>query len=293
MLLLSFFNRIIGPQIYITKPEGLIDELDRSYLNQIKSLLDSSKEDTFFTHYFSSELNTANYTFSLESNWARGRSELAMITAIISEEEPDYTAYEKTLTNFVTKIKNIPKIYKAFYINRGPVEQRDEIKKKFNILNEELEKIYKILSIKRIETEGHLISLNKLKNQKKINLSINILKKLEEISDNADNCFIVFRSRGDAMKLDILPVDADSVVRLAIIFGQQKTVNILQEISKVLTGHEGELSMVFTSGICQEVDRCMYEVYIETEQENLENIVNDIYQIEGILQVETKIIDLQ
>lgn len=293
MLLLSFFNRIIGPQIYITKPEGLIDELDRSYLNQIKSLLDSSKEDTFFTHYFSSELNTANYTFSLESNWARGRSELAMITAIISEEEPDYTAYEKTLTNFVTKIKNIPKIYKAFYINRGPVEQRDEIKKKFNILNEELEKIYKILSIKRIETEGHLISLNKLKNQKKINLSINILKKLEEISDNADNCFIVFRSRGDAMKLDILPVDADSVVRLAIIFGQQKTVNILQEISKVLTGHEGELSMVFTSGICQEVDHCMYEVYIETEQENLEKIVNDIYQIEGILQVETKIIDLQ
>ncbi|MGV9173483.1 MAG: hypothetical protein ACOC44_08965 [Promethearchaeia archaeon] len=294
MLLLTFFNRILGPEVFLTKPESLVDDLDTKYINQIKSLLDSSKENTFFTHYFSSELNTANYTFSIESDWARGRSELAMITAIMSEEEPDYAAYQKTLSNFVNKIKNIPKIYKAFYINRGKAEQRQEIKEKYEILKEELEKIYKILSIKRIETEGHLISLERLKNQKRIELSNNLISQLGELSKNTDeNCFLVFRSRGNVMKLDILPVEADQVIRLAIIFSQKKTVNMLQEISKVFTKHEEDLTMVFTSGMCQEVDKCMYEVYIDTPSEILKRIIDDLYQIDGILQVESKKIKLK
>ncbi|MFO8017331.1 MAG: hypothetical protein R6U96_01745 [Promethearchaeia archaeon] len=294
MLLLTIFHRTIGPQVYMTKPESLVDDLDKKYITQIKSLLDASKENTFFTHYFGRELNTANYTFSIESNWARGRSELAMITAILSEEEPDYSAYKKTLSNFVNRVKKIPQIYKAFYFNRGHPGQKKEVKEKHEILDEELEKIYKILSIKQIETEGHLISLDKLKNQKRIELSNNLISKLEEISEDVDdNCFLVFRSRGNAMKLDILPVKSNEVIRLQVIFSQQKTVNMLQEISKVFTEHEEKLTMVFTSGMCQEADRCIYEVFIHISDEDLTKIIDDLYEIDGILQVESRKISVK
>ncbi|MHA1343100.1 MAG: hypothetical protein ACTSQG_03885 [Promethearchaeota archaeon] len=293
MLLLCYFDRIIGPKVFITYPSNLKEDLDAESLNQIMSLLDSA-DNGFFTHYFS-DLNTANFIFTIKSSWARGRQELIMITAIISEDEPDYTYYERFLTKFIKKIQKIPFIFKAFYLNAGPKDENDEILENYKILKEEIENLYKILSVKKIETEGQLITFENLKQKKKIDLSSDVIKKLESITEKKKNCFLVFRARGDAMKINIitLPRETNKIIRITFIFGEQMTVTVLQEISEIFTRFEDKVSLIFTSGICQEVDKCIYEAYIDTDIDILNEMIEQAYKISGILEIEVKLIGLK
>ena len=292
MLILSYFDRIIGPKIFLTTPQNLMTNLDEEYITQIKSLMGSDNTG-FFTHNFSPELKTANWTFNLSSKWARGRAELLMISIIISEEEPDYSTYEIILSKFVEKIKNIPDLYKAFYINSDAMEDKEEVKKKFTILREELNNLYKIIIIKKIETEGQLVSFSKLNRDKNIELSHEIIKKLGKLTNEKQHCFLVYRTRGRALKLDIIPVETDKIFNLIIMFGEQMTVTVLQRISKIFTKYEDDLKLVFTSGLCVEMDKCIYEVYIDVEMDTLNLLIKDLYNIQGIIEMEVKLITIQ
>jgi hypothetical protein len=292
MLILSYFDRIIGPKIFLTNPQSLMMNLDEEYITQIKSLMGSDNTG-FFTHNFSPELKTANWTFNLNSKWARGRAELIMISIIISEEEPDYSAYEIILSKFIEKIKNIPDLYKAFYINSDAMEDKEEVQKKFTVLREELNNLYKIIIIKKIETEGQLVSFSKLNNNKNIELSNEVIKKLGKLTNEKQHCFLVFRTRGQSLKLDIIPVETDKIFNLIIMFGEQMTVTVLQRISKIFTKYEDDLKLVFTSGLCVEMDKCIYEVYIDVEMDTLNLLIKDLYNIQGIIEMEVKLIKIQ
>ena len=292
MLILSYFDRIIGPKIFLTTPQNLMTNLDEEYITQIKSLMGSDNTG-FFTHNFSPELKTANWTFNLSSKWARGRAELLMISIIISEEEPDYSTYEIILSKFVEKIKNIPDLYKAFYINSDAMEDKEEVQKKFTVLREELNNLYKIIIIKKIETEGQLVSFSKLNRDKNIELSHEIIKKLGKLTNEKQHCFLVYRTRGRALKLDIIPVETDKIFNLIIMFGEQMTVTVLQRISKIFTKYEDDLKLVFTSGLCVEMDKCIYEVYIDVEMDTLNLLIKDLYNIQGIIEMEVKLISIQ
>ncbi len=292
MLILSYFDRIIGPRLLLTYPENLIEDLGEKYLKQVSDLLDTPEDDGFFTHNFSPELRTANWMFSIPSNWARGRTEILMLSSLISEEEPDYTMYEKVFSKFVERIKANHNIFKAFYRSIGPREELEEMNIKFEFIKNELDKLYKILSIKKIETEGQLISFSKLKEDRQIKLSSDIIQKIGYLTEVKNNCFIVFRTRGNAMKLDIIPVETEKVIRLAIIFGEQVQLPVLHQIGQILASYENKVSLVFTSGLCQELDRCVYEIYINTEMSTLNEIIDEIYKINSILEIEVKLIAL-
>ncbi len=268
-----------------------MNELSEEAKSQIKTLLDASDVGNFFTHYFSPELKTGSMIFNVDSKWARGRTELVMVTVLISEEDPDYSTYEKRLMKFVEKVSKIPDIYKAFYINSPPVAEKEEIERKFLNLKEELENVYKILSVKKIETEGHLLTFSKLRENPKIELSQDFVKKLSILTDKKKNVFMVFRTRSEEIKLDIIPVKAESVFNLVIIFGEQMTINVLQQISQVFAKFEDKVTLVFTSGICQEADKCVYEVYIDTSQELLNQILESIYKIPGIIAIDVKLLN--
>jgi len=289
MILLFYFDRILGPKLFLTAPNDLIENLERKTSQQIKSLLDSGEEG-FFSHYFTQELKTANWIFKIDSEWARGRTELLMISVIVPEEEPDFTYYENLLSKFVETMKNKPEIFKGLYIDSNIETDGEEIQKYYQIMKEELDNLYKIISVKIIETEGNLISLESLKKEKKINISTHILNRIEKIANNSKNCFIVFRTRGEATKIDMIPVNTDKIIRLAIIFGQQMTVRIVQQISQIFSNYKDGVSLVFTSGICQEIDRCIYEVYIDPNMEKLNTIIEEIYKIEGVLSIEVKLL---
>ncbi|MHA1149847.1 MAG: hypothetical protein ACTSR8_16550 [Promethearchaeota archaeon] len=293
MLLLIYFNRIIGPSVYLVEPDTLLEDLGEVYIDQIRGIMDTA-DLGFSSHYFSKDLQTANYVFKINSTWARGRNELVMITSILSEDEPDLNQYEKRFKRFAEKLQDNPNLFKAFYINNIPPEEKEAVQKTFATLESEFKDLYKILSIKKIETEGKLYSFFKLKNQKQLPLSSNVITRLMDLmeKENKDNCFIVYRTRGEAMKIDIIPVDTEKIIRLVIIFGEKMTVSILQRISEILANHNEKLKLVFTSGICQELDRCIYEVYIDTEIEILNQIIEDIYKIPEILEMEVKLIGI-
>jgi hypothetical protein len=293
VLVFTYFNKIIGPTVFLTNPQNLINSLAEEYISQIKSLMESESKG-FFTHNFSSDFKTANWIFNLNSKWARGRTESAMISLIVSEEEPDYSAYESILSKFVEKLKNIPELYKAFYINSDTIKlNKEEIQNKFSILKEELNNLYKILIIRKIETEGKLVSFSKLKKDKVIELSNDLIRKLSKLTDDKQHCFMVFRSREEALKLDVIPVDTDEVFNLIIMFGEQMTVSVLQEISKILSKYEDTLKLIFTTGLCYELDKCIYEVYLSIDIDTLNSLIVDLYKINGIIEMEVKLIKSQ
>ena len=292
MLVLSYFDRIVGPKIFLTNPQSLINSLDEEYINQIKSFMESDNTG-FFTHYFSPEFKTANWTFNLNSKWARGRSEVIMISIIISEEEPDYNTYESILSKFVEKMNNTTELFKAFYINSNTIKEKKEIQHQFTLLKEELNNLYKILIIKKIETEGQLVSFSNLKKNRVIELSNDIIKKLGKLTDKKQHCFLVFRARGKALKLDVIPVKADKIFNLIIMFGEQMTVSVLQQISKIFSKYEDDLKLIFTTGICQEIDKCIYEVYVDIDMDTLNLLIKDLYNIHGIIEMEVKLIKSQ
>jgi len=274
------------------------EELDQESQDQIKSLLDSS-DNGFFTHYFSQEsqdqlksLKTANYIFTLDSSWARGRKELIMVSLLLSEEEPDYVMYEKILSEFTKKIQKYPFIYKAFYINSAPPEEKEEVMKNLEILKQELSIVYKILSVKKIETEGQLISFSRLKEQKSINLSSNIIEKLNNLTPEKKNCFIVSRTQGSIIKIDMIPVATEKIIRLVIIFGEHLQIPVLYQIGQKISKYESKTTLVFTSGVCQEINRCLYELYLDTDMNTLNTMIEEIYTIESILSIEVKLINL-
>ncbi len=285
MLLLIYFDKIIGPKAVMSKPKNLIDKLKKETLNQIVSLLDTG-DDGFFTHDFSPELRTANWIFRISSGWARGSIELIMLTVII-QKEVEIREYELEMGKFVEQVKNIAEIYKALYINNPPSMHKSEIQKKFKLLNNKLDKLYKILSLKSIETEGTLIKLDKFQKKKMIYIPEMMILNLEKYTKNKKNLFIVHRIRGDSLKIDVIPVAAKEIHKLEIIFGVQMTPVIIKQISEIFTKYE--LSLVFTSGICQEDDKCIYEVYLEFLNINdISPLKNEIFEIEGIINIRTE-----
>jgi hypothetical protein len=269
-----------------------MDELGEDYLKQVSDLLDAPDDDGFFTHNFSPELRTANWMFSIPSNWARGRTELMMISVLISEEEPDYIGYEKIFSKFVDKVKTHPHVFKALYLETGPKAEKEDITSEIEFFKEEIYKIYKILSVRKIETEGQLVSFTELREKKNIKLSSDILQKIGFLTQEKENCFIVFRTRGEAMKLDIIPVNTKKIIRLAIIFGEQVQLPVLHQIGQILARYDDNMALIFTSGLCQELDRCVYEVYVDCDMGILNQIIEEIYKINSILEIEVKLLAL-
>ncbi len=285
MLIVVYFDKIIGPKAIASKPEDLIKNLKKETLNQIVSLLDTGDEG-FFTHDFSSELRTANWIFRVPSSWARGSIELIMLSVII-QKEIEIKEYQLEMKKFIDQIIKIDDLYKAFYIHNPSLMHKTEIQKKFKTLNGKLDKLYKILSLKSVETAGRLIKLEDFQKNKIISVPKMMLINLKKLIKNKKNLFIVHRIRGDSLKIDVIPVTSKEINKLEIIFGVDMTPAIIKRISDIFSKYE--ISLVFTSGICQEAEKCIYEVYVELLNINdLEDLKNEIYEIEGIIDIQTE-----
>ena len=291
MLILSFFDRRIGPRIFLTVPNDLpnLEKGNLSILNEIKTMLD--RDDTgFFVHIFPPDVKTANYIFNLDSKWARGMQESLMISAICHEEDPNYFGYENVFNRFIEKLKTIPEIYKAFYTETNSHnEEKEEIDNYFTFLKDELENADKILSIKPIETQGQLLTFKEIKKQKQIHLSDEIFKQLKMIAKK--NFFFVYRTRGKVIKLDMIPIDTEEIFNLKVIFKDKMTITIIQQISELFAIHKNDVTLVFTTGICQEGNKCIYEVYIDTSKPILEAIMNRLASISDVIEVGVQVLN--
>ena len=109
----------LGPVIFSQVPEDIaIPEL-----NNVPNLLDLY-EGRFFVHFFEN-CKTSNLIFKVPSEWARGDSELLMISYVLTEGEINVELSRSFLEKFVEDFQLIPEVYKGLYPLTDKIHPRE------------------------------------------------------------------------------------------------------------------------------------------------------------------------
>jgi len=135
---LSYFHRKIGPLVFYSFPEGVLDE-DLSV--RIANIMDQTFNEGFFTHSFE-KLNSMNYYFEIHSDWARGNKEMLMVSIIFEQQTTsEMESNVETLSNdFSERLQANEEIFTAFYIN--DLNNFDEPDKENIVKNDTLIKLW-------------------------------------------------------------------------------------------------------------------------------------------------------
>jgi len=112
-ILISIFDTHIGPRLYMSHPtrwhESSVEE-------KVASLL-----DTITLGFFSciiASFKVISYHFEISSEWARGKRELVMISALFSQKfSISEDKVKKSLKGIAEEIQKKKELYKAFYIH--------------------------------------------------------------------------------------------------------------------------------------------------------------------------------
>ncbi|MFX0023786.1 MAG: hypothetical protein ACFE9S_15775 [Candidatus Hermodarchaeota archaeon] len=151
VLVLSHFDSIIGPIVFLNVPELPTQEI----LNEIPRLLDFYQKG-FFIYEFE-VFKTSNLIFTLPSPIARGGEINLMISIIIlNDEETDLSIFQETLEQFAHDLTQIKDANKAFESDKNKsIDNREIIIKIENLLNS----VYLALPKDTISTEKREINL--------------------------------------------------------------------------------------------------------------------------------------
>jgi len=151
VLVLSHFDSIIGPKVYLSIPELP----SQDFLEEIPRQMDFYSEG-FFTYEYG-DLKTSNLIFTIPSPFARGEEETLMISiGILNDIDTDLKIYRGTLGQFVSEIQKIENVYKAFHRNESKSQKVREI---CNQIEELLNSVYLALPKEIITTEKRDINL--------------------------------------------------------------------------------------------------------------------------------------
>ena len=142
-LVLTIFDRFQGPVSYINIPDKSIDE---SILEQIAAFMNLDLEDSFFElNLVNENLKTINYSFEIQSDWARGGTEMLQLTILTEKNyknEIFLDWFKKTQQTIVSRDDIFIGCYKFMpdYINDPEVDV------KYKELIEILSEMYKNLN---------------------------------------------------------------------------------------------------------------------------------------------------
>ena len=112
---LNYFHRKIGPLVFYSYPEGMLDE---ELSVRIANIMDQTFSEGFFTHSFET-LHSMNYYFEIHSEWARGNKEMLMVTIIFDQQTTKEIEnnVNALCMDFSEKLQSNEEIFTAFYIN--------------------------------------------------------------------------------------------------------------------------------------------------------------------------------
>jgi len=111
---LCHFHRKIGPLVFYSYPDGILDE-DLSV--RIANILDQTYKEGFFAHSFEN-LNSMNFYFEIHSDWARGNKEMLMASVILEKMNVEIEqSVSRLLNQFSEKLKSNKVIFKSFMID--------------------------------------------------------------------------------------------------------------------------------------------------------------------------------
>jgi len=135
---LSYFHRKIGPLVFYSYPENMLDE---QLSTRIANIMDQTVSEGFFTHSFEQNISN-NYYFEIHSDWARGNKEMLMVS-IIFEHQINLEIEQNVnilCTEFIEKLRSNEEIFTAFYIN--DINNFEELDKDFIYKNNSLIKLW-------------------------------------------------------------------------------------------------------------------------------------------------------
>ncbi|MBD3352229.1 MAG: hypothetical protein GF364_12145 [Candidatus Lokiarchaeota archaeon] len=294
MLILTYFHPIIGPDILLVAPHNLLETINPDFIEEIKNYFDTA-EPGFFTHSAQSgNFKTANYFFTVKSGWARGREEMALITKVITEADPNLDAYKNQFVKFISKIKKeIKELYKVFYFRSPPEDDRDQIKSLVSVLRDYFYDLHNEFSLIKIRTYGIMTPLAFFKEQKALHIPSRFINdfKTTNSSNNQNNVFTVFQFREGRMRIEMIPVECDGVVKITLFFKDVLNPEVIQEVGKIFARYK--LPLIYTSGICaSDQGKCIYEVYLDsTYAPDRKILFKELMEIEKVDEVKILWID--
>ncbi|MFX1256245.1 MAG: hypothetical protein ACFFAN_00150 [Promethearchaeota archaeon] len=111
-LVLTFFHRIQGPKIFLSYPDAKLEE---DIIEKLIRFFDLDIDEPFFEIVLlNRHKKIINLYFKIPSEWARGRSEMTMLSLIMKEEYNSKLVYS-FIVDASHKIMTTKNIFKAFY----------------------------------------------------------------------------------------------------------------------------------------------------------------------------------
>ncbi|OLS14365.1 MAG: hypothetical protein RBG13Loki_2014 [Promethearchaeota archaeon CR_4] len=265
----------------LTEPPDLPDLFGPDAIQAVVKAMDNASEG--FSTLTVNSFTIANHFFSIKSPWGRGGNEMVMITAIVQEKEPDFQTYERNFRKFEQTLKKDPDIFKAFYLRNTEKLNYDQvsIKRKFEDLKKYLFEVVQTFQL-LFHTHGSLRSWKSVIQNLVVELPSIVKQDVRDFNlDHHRNCFVVYRKKGDAIKIDLIPVEGSRVLKVGVFFTGTLTPEIINELLRSFV--ELKLKAVFTSGLCVEGNSCVYEVYVDPRNQRDFNAISArIMTIEGI-----------
>ncbi len=111
-LVLSYFHKLKGPEIYLSYPNAL---LEQDLIDNLIRIFDLEFNETFFEIVLiNKKKRIINLYFEIPSGWARGKKEMVMLSLIMKIKYDSRMIYS-FLVDASHKILKTNNVYKAFY----------------------------------------------------------------------------------------------------------------------------------------------------------------------------------
>ncbi|MCP6719663.1 MAG: hypothetical protein KJI71_05620 [Patescibacteria group bacterium] len=185
-VVLSYFNRKVGPLEFYSYPKN---SLDRNLSVKIANIMDQQFNEGFFQHSFEN-LKSMNYFFEIPSDWARGEKEMLMVSIILFHQiSPEIeVSIESLCKKFAVMMLSNEDIYTGFYINELSTyneEDQNRIKKNEQLIKDEIRELYWETMEETREAKEE--KLTQLENDRYI------FESLEDLQDSEKDIFKVYK----------------------------------------------------------------------------------------------------
>ncbi len=111
-LVLTYFDRLRGPSIFLSYPEI---EIEEDIINKLIKFFDLDINETFFEIVLiNKNKKMINLYIEIPSEWARGSKEMVMLSLIMKKTYPSELLYA-FIVETSHKILKTKDVYKAFY----------------------------------------------------------------------------------------------------------------------------------------------------------------------------------
>jgi len=169
---LTFFKRRSGPLIYYYYPENSLNATEKA---SIMDTMVQVSNERYSTHQ-SSTLSSLNYYFEIQSDWARGKKEMLMISVVLNTKitKSIEDIIQSICIDFESQLKNIKDIYKALYdkdLDSFSDEEQSDIEKFSRILRMKIKEFHKKIRILDSQKFTKVIFKGSMEIEKKLDLT--------------------------------------------------------------------------------------------------------------------------